>query len=160
MKAFWIFACILTVAYIIYYAVNICLDLYRKPGDQPQKMSEEDFDLKGMQEAEEAKPVEVTDGGFRVGESETVVKTKEDTPPAEVDSPAPKLDATGAPMTPAQQKIEDVRSRMEDIEPEMSGEMAQEMLADFIMNNAGTTLKREPSQPGATNDQGTHEVRL
>lgn len=30
MKSYWIFATILTVAYVIYYAVNIARDLYRK----------------------------------------------------------------------------------------------------------------------------------
>lgn len=30
MKSYWIFAIILTVAYVIYYAVNIARDLYGK----------------------------------------------------------------------------------------------------------------------------------
>ena len=35
MKAYWIFAISLTVAYIIYYAVNIVRDLYGKKEDNP-----------------------------------------------------------------------------------------------------------------------------
>ena len=134
MKAFWIFAGLLTLAYIIYYVVNICLDLYGKPKEQEQPMAEEDFDLKGMQVMEEAKAVEVTDGGFRIGESETVVKPQEDAHPAEVDSPAPKLDATGAPLTPVQQKIEDVKAKMEETELEMSREKHRGLVQGLLWN--------------------------
>ena len=130
MKAFWIFAGLLTLAYIIYYVVNFCLDLYGKPKEQEQPIAEEDFDLKGMQVMEEAKAVGVTDGGFRIGESETVVKPQEDAHPAEVDSPAPKLDATGAPLTPVQQKIEDVKAKMEETELEMSRENTADWFKD------------------------------
>ena len=164
MKAFWIFAGLLTVAYIIYYVVNICLDLYGKPKEQEQPMAEEDFDLKGMQVMEEAKAVEVTDGGFRIGESETVVKPKEDAHPAEVDSPAPKLDATGAPLTPVQQKIEDVKAKMEETELEMSRENTADMLVSAIKGGEETELVKEKTTPVPTtpenNNEGSNEIKL
>ena len=43
MKSYWIFATILTVAYVIYYAVNIARDLYRKKGQGGK--DEEIFEL-------------------------------------------------------------------------------------------------------------------
>ena len=170
MKAFWIFAGILTIVYIIYYVVNICLDLYRKPKDQPQKMTEEDFDLKGMQAPEEARAVEKTDGGFRVGQGstedgeqkwdETVVRPKEEPPVADTSSPAPVIDANGAKVTPAQQKVEEVKNQMEEADVQMSSEMARDMFLSAMKGGEDTTISKEmiPSTPG--NNEGTNELRL
>ena len=59
-----LFVIILTVAYVIYYTVVICTDLYRKPRDQ-KSSSVETFEVPDMPE-EVSKAVEETDGGFRV----------------------------------------------------------------------------------------------
>lgn len=171
MKAFWIFACILTIAYIIYYVVNICLDLYRKPKDQPQQMAEEGFDLRGMQSPEEPKAVEKTDGGFRVAQSsgegegekwnETVIQSKEEQPTnPDSSSPAPMLDATGAVMTPTQQKIEDVKNQMEEIDVQMSNEMALNMLKSMINGGEDTPIAtvKNPDEP--INNTGTNEIKI
>lgn len=125
MSAFWIFAVCVTAAYVVYYTVMICIDLYSKPKDQAHA-NEEVFEIDETP-SEESKAVEETDGGFRVasdvpsGWEETNIHpdSTEEKPGGNDDDV--KLDATGAPMTPAQQKIEATVNDMEEIEPEMSG---------------------------------------
>ena len=124
-----LFVIILTVAYVIYYTVVICTDLYRKPRDQ-KSSSVETFEVPDMPE-EVSKAVEETDGGFRVsrgGEDpawdETDLRTAPSPEPEQpLDQPAHKLDASGAPVSPIDEKIEKATSEMEDIRTEMNGEL-------------------------------------
>lgn len=67
MKAYFIFAIVLTVAYIIYYAVVIAKDLYGN-GDK-KKTGEEEFDVSGFAGEESVSVVE-NDKGFNVGDNE------------------------------------------------------------------------------------------
>lgn len=64
MKSYFIFTIVLTVAYIVYYAVVIVQDLYGKKGTG--KTDEEVFDL-GAPEEEESVTVTESDTGFNVG---------------------------------------------------------------------------------------------
>ncbi len=64
MKSYFIFAIVLTVAYLVYYAVVIVQDLYGKKGTD--KTDEEVFDL-GVPEEEESVAVTESDTGFNVG---------------------------------------------------------------------------------------------
>lgn len=66
MKSYYIFAIVLTVAYLIYYAVIIVQDLYGKKGTD--KTDEEVFDL-GAPDAEKEESVDVTESetGFSIG---------------------------------------------------------------------------------------------
>lgn len=64
MKPYFIFAIVLTVAYLVYYAVVIVQDLYGKKGTD--KTDEEVFDL-GVPEEEESVAVTESDTGFNVG---------------------------------------------------------------------------------------------
>ena len=57
MKAYFIFAIALTVAYIIYYAVMIARDLYGKNGEKI-KSGEEEFDVSDFDEEESVSVVE------------------------------------------------------------------------------------------------------
>lgn len=68
MKAYFIFAIALTVAYIIYYAVIIAKDLYGNNGEK-KKSGEEEFDVSGFEEEESISVVE-NDKGFNVGDNE------------------------------------------------------------------------------------------
>lgn len=130
MSAFWIFAAILTATYAIYYAVIISIDLYGKK-DNPDETSVETFEI-GDTPPETSKAVEVTEGGFRIGGTqksegspqwtETKLKTNPQSEPAD-STPPPKLDATGAKITPAQEKIQATQKEMEEIAPEMNSEM-------------------------------------
>ena len=66
MSPFIIFALVLTIAYVLYYAVVIAKDLQGKKGHT--NSTEEVFDLEGMEEEES---VEVSESGdsFQVGNS-------------------------------------------------------------------------------------------
>lgn len=68
MKAYFIFALVLTVAYIIYYAVMIARDLYGKNGEKI-KSGEEEFDVSDFDEEESVSVVE-NDKGFNIGDNE------------------------------------------------------------------------------------------
>ena len=129
MGVFWIFFIILTVAYVIYYTVVISSDLYRKPKEHSSS-SVETFEVPDMPE-EASKAVEETDGGFRVsrgGEDpswdETDLRTTPVLEPEQPqDQPAHKLDASGAPVSELDAKVEKATESMEDIRPEMNGEL-------------------------------------
>ena len=64
MKSYFIFTIVLTVAYLVYYAVIIVQDLYGKKGNG--KLEEEVFDL-GAPEDEQSVYVMESDTGFNVG---------------------------------------------------------------------------------------------
>ena len=112
MSIFWIFVICLTVVYIIYYTVVICSDLYRKPKEQSSS-SVETFDVPDQPE-EASKAVEETDGGFRVSRGggdpswdETDLRSAPAADPEQPqDQPAHKLDASGAPVSALDEKIE------------------------------------------------------
>ena len=66
MKAYFIFAIALTVAYIIYYAVMIARDLYGK-NEEKIKSGEEEFDVSDFDEEESVSVVENDKGAVNSG---------------------------------------------------------------------------------------------
>lgn len=64
MKSYWIFAIILTAAYVVYYAVNIARDLYGKRGQG--KSDEEVFEL-DPDDGQESVDVTESESGFNIG---------------------------------------------------------------------------------------------
>lgn len=84
MNSYFIFAIVLTVAYIIYYAVIIAHDLYGKKGTD--KPDEEVFDL-GAPEEEESVAVTESESGFSIGsenyETESTATSSETSPEEE-----------------------------------------------------------------------------
>ena len=118
MSIFWIFVICLTVVYIIYYTVVICSDLYRKPKEQSSS-SVETFDVPDQPE-EASKAVEETDGGFRVSRGggdpswdETDLRSAPAAEPEQPqEQPAHKLDASGAPVSALDEKIEKATESM------------------------------------------------
>lgn len=129
MSVFWIFCVCLTVVYIIYYTVLICSDLYRKPKDQSSS-TVETFEVPDQPE-ETSKAVEETDGGFRVSRGggdpswdETDLRSSPVREPEQPEEqPAHKLDASGSPVSELDGKINDAAESMEQIRPEMNGEL-------------------------------------
>lgn len=65
MGSYFIFALVLTVLYIVYFAVNIIRDLYGKKGTE--KTDEEVFDLGPMDSTEESVEVSENETGFKIG---------------------------------------------------------------------------------------------
>ena len=63
MGSYFIFALVLTVLYIVYFAVNIIRDLYGKKGTE--KTDEEVFDLGPMDATEESVEVSENETGLK-----------------------------------------------------------------------------------------------
>lgn len=121
MNSYFIFALVLTVAYVIYYAAVITHDLYGKKGTD--KKDEEVFDIGAPEVEKESVAVTESETGFSIGdesydtESETTVQV---TPPEKsVNNP-----------TTAQEKLERLKAeaeeRMEATVPYLSDERTSE----------------------------------
>lgn len=115
MDAYFIFAIVLTVAYVLYYAVVITHDLYGKKGtDKPE---EEVFDV-GASEEEESVTVTESETGFNIGGESYETESTVTAPGA-----SPEEDGTEKPDT-AQEKLERLKAeaeeRMEETEPYLS----------------------------------------
>ena len=138
MSAFWIFAMVVTVVYIIYYAAIIAKDLAR-PSEQ-RSSSAETFVLEDTA-PEPGKVVEVTDKGFSVEDGSGNVREQAITnvpapkrPAAEDSEPGPKLDATGAPLTEGGRKILSAQEDMDLIDPKAAGEQSRDTLPGLRMD--------------------------
>lgn len=93
MRAFWVFAICLTVAYIIYYAVTIVRDLYGKPGEK--KSNEETFEVASLDDDPEETGVSVAESetGFSIGDEnyETSIAPDESTDDKESEADREKV---------------------------------------------------------------------
>ncbi len=78
MSPFFIFAIVLTVAYLIYYTVVILHDLYGKKGEK--KSEEETFEIDTSEDAEESVEVSESEMGFSVGGNDYEVGMDEPSP--------------------------------------------------------------------------------
>ena len=81
MSPFAIFAIVLTIAYIIYYGVNISRDLYGKKGQENE--TEEIFDMGTMSEIEEPIPVTEDGDSFIIGTQADLENLSESNQPRE-----------------------------------------------------------------------------
>lgn len=83
MSSFLIFAIVLTVVYIIYYAIVIVQDLYGKPKEETRNA--ELFDVSDMTAEDESIAVSESDGGFCVGDNqyETSYEERQEEPVTE-----------------------------------------------------------------------------
>ncbi len=113
MKSYLIFAIVLTVAYIIYYAVIIAQELYGKKGEE--KTEEEVFDLDPSEE--ESVAVTESDTGFSVGSEQ--YETEGSTATEEQQEPE-----TAPPTETPEEKLQRLKAkaeeRMEETEPYLS----------------------------------------
>ncbi len=115
MNSYFIFAIVLTVAYVLYYAIVIAHDLYGKKGTG--KPEEEIFDV-GTSEEEESVTVTESETGFNIGGESYETESTADAPEA-----SPEEDGTEKPDT-AQEKLERLKAeaeeRMEETVPYLS----------------------------------------
>lgn len=97
MKAYFIFVLVLTVAYVVYYAIVIVKDLHGN--NDKKKSDEEEFDVSEFN-AEESVSVVENDKGFNVGDNEYethyVDETQSVSDNKESDSEKPKQDVIEA----------------------------------------------------------------
>ena len=123
MDSYFIFAIVLTVVYIIYYAVIVVQDLYGKKGTD--KPGEEIFDLDMEDDTEES----IT--GFSIGSE------KYDTEDSQPASEPPQATDTDQGEEAAQERFEQlkakVEARLEDTEPYLSDPLtAEEMYKAMV----------------------------
>ena len=107
MRSYFIFAIVLTVAYLIYYAVIIMQDLYGKR--RTGKTEEEVFDL-GTLESEESVAVTESETGFSVGGEQYETETGSGSPSTE-QKPADKKPETKE--TP-EERLERLKAKAEE----------------------------------------------
>ena len=144
MNSYFIFAIVLTVAYIIYYAVIIAHDIYGKKGTD--KPNEEVFDLGPMDATEESVEVSENETGFKIG-NETY--GTEAVPAA---SPAAQNGDTGKKDGTAKDRLEWLKAKaeaqMEKVAPYLSDgftdeEMYKAMISKGRLDNR-PSLKWKP----------------
>lgn len=108
MRSYFIFAIVLTVAYLIYYAVIIMQDLYGKR--RTGKTEEEVFDF-GTLEDEESVAVSESETGFRVGNEQYDTETTSGGDSATDQKPADKK--SEAKETP-EERLERLKAKAEE----------------------------------------------
>ncbi len=115
MKSYFIFAIVLTVAYIIYYAVIIAQELYgRKKDGKPE---EEVFDIDPDEEEEESITVTESDTGFDVGGEQYETERSDAPEKEEAPEPSPPEETTAMRIERMKARAEE---RMEETEPYLS----------------------------------------
>lgn len=103
MTSYFTFALVLTVLYIVYYAVNIARDLYGKKGTE--KADEEVFDLGPMDATEESVVVSENETGFSIGNETYDTEDAVAAPPAQDDA--------GKRETAAKERLERLKAKAE-----------------------------------------------
>lgn len=108
MKSYSIFVLVLTVVYLVYYAVVIVQDLYGKKGTD--KRDEEDFDL-GAPDDHREQSVDVTESetGFSIGGEEYETETTPTALPA-----TPEEAATGDGEAAVAERLERLKAKAEE----------------------------------------------
>ena len=135
MNSYFIFAIVLTVAYIIYYAVIIAHDIYGKKGTD--KPNEEVFDL-GAPEEEESVAVTESETGFSIGsenyETESTATSSETSPEEDV------KDKQGT----AQEKLERLKAEAEEQMEDVPGEAV--FTSGNVSEMSGAKLQKEQTR--------------
>lgn len=121
MKSYFIFAIVLTVLYVIYYAVNIARDLYGKK--ESGKTDEEVFDLGLMDATEESISVSENETGFSIGSEKYDTEVEAVSTPAVQDSDAEQEETAHIRFERLKAKAEE---RMEDTAPYLSDPFTSE----------------------------------
>ncbi len=127
MSSYLIFVIVLTVAYLLYYAVIIVQDLYGKKDEV--KSNEEVFDVSSMDDGEESVAVSESDTGFSIGDSEyqtnvNVITEKEDTSSGAKDEQLSRFERMKAAM----------EENMEQMETALSNPCSDEELRMAILS--------------------------
>ena len=141
MSAFAIFAVVLTLAYAIYYAVVIFMDMTRNEG---QKSEMENIDIPGMASKVPDEPptevVETANGGYTIPKSDE--EAKAETSQKQPNQQQQPKGADSAPSTTSGNTAKEVKQKLENemhpIPVESEAEFtSDEMLA--ILANGGLT---------------------
>ena len=133
MSSFLIFAIVLTVVYIIYYAIVIVQDLYGKPKEETRNA--ESFDVSDMAAEDESIAVSESDCGFSVGDNQYETSYEERLE----ESAAEKKDDAISALDKIQAKIGD-KMEATDVSSDdavLGDELEKLMLAHGIQSKPG-----------------------
>ena len=135
MSSYFIFALVLTVLYIVYFAVNIIRDLYGKKGTE--KTDEEVFDL-GAPEEEESVAVTESESGFSIGsenyETESTATSSETSPEEDIkDKPGTAQEKLERLKAEAEEQMEETTPYLSDART--SEEMYKAMISKGRLDN-------------------------
>ena len=140
MSAFLVFAVVLTLVLIVYYAVMIALDLKRQ-GKKPPT-SKEEFDVSSMQEVDDAFAVD--ESRFKLPDTAVEQEKVEDT---KADEQQVAVPVTPSKPSEAARTIERVEEKMEAITPETSGGVDSDEMTRLILEGALFGPKFRPKKP-------------
>ena len=121
MESYFIFAIVLTVLYVIYYAVNIARDLYGKKDNG--KTDEEVFDLGLVDATEESISISENETGFSIGSEKYDTEVEAVVTPVVQDSDAKQEETAHIRFERLKAKAEE---RMEDSVPYLSDPFTSE----------------------------------
>lgn len=132
MSPFAIFAIVLTIAYIIYYGVNISRDLYGKKGQENE--TEEIFDVSNMSEIETPIPVTEDGDGFVIGTQANVENPSEANLPEEQRKEGKKNDDSYKSETASKSGIAE-KSKTEELVDTIRQNMLEgDIQSEVVMN--------------------------
>ncbi|MDL2212637.1 hypothetical protein LJC29_01560 [Bacteroides sp. OttesenSCG-928-N06] len=161
MSPFAIFAIVLTIAYIIYYGVNISRDLYGKKGQENE--AEEIFNVSTMTEIEDPIPVTEDGDGFVIGAQKSLENISEANPLKEQGEEEKENDdsyrsetATQSGMTEkskTEEQVDTIRQNM--IEGDIQSEvvMDEKEFEDYLINQQVVLFDNQRQ------DKGLKEVK-
>ena len=139
MSPFVIFVIVLTIIYIIYYAVMITRDLYGKKEDH--KTQEEVFDVSDMVEEEAAVSVHESDNGFSVADKEYETLNLHDENEAPSSTDGESGDAKSEKQSPknvAENLAHKYEKQSDEIQPSMSDGMYADDFYQTLLNGNRT----------------------
>lgn len=149
MKSFVIFAIVVTVIYIIYYAVIIVQELYGKPRDE--KSQSESFDVSDMADEDESIAVSESDGGFSVGGNRYETAYEEKQLAGQHDENAVTKEADTPHVF---EKIQSaVENKMEEMKPDYSDPVYAEDLNNIIIARGVRPLGRKKVKVESIKDE-------
>lgn len=129
MESYFIFAIVLTVLYVIYYAVNIARDLYGKK--ENGKTDEEVFDLGLVDATEESISVSENETGFSIGSEKYDTEVEAVVTPVVQDSDAKQEETAHIRFERLKAKAEE---RMEDSVPYLSDPFTSEEMYKVMVS--------------------------
>lgn len=138
MTPYLIFAIVLTVGYIIYYAYNIIKDLHGKK--DTDKATEETFEVGLGDDAPTATPVRETATGFSLGEDTTYVQPP--TVPEQSYTPTTTEKEKSQQNSDPLQRIQD---EMEEADVTSSNPLKAPQLEDWMMRSDPSGLFYNPA---------------
>jgi hypothetical protein len=132
MSAFMIFAILLTIAYIIYYAVVIYRDIY---GKKIEKTSEDEvFEVEDM--AEKSVNVRETKNGFVVGDSQKEPEENESKNKTAEEQSNDGTVIKEPASNPTEEKLNRIHNEMQEAEPQSELGMNASDLYDMLLLRA------------------------